>query len=390
MPIALLALVLLLAPAAPAAASPAVDALNAQREAHGIPAGIVESPAWSDGCAKHAAYMALHGLTHEEDPELPGYTIEGAHAGVSSVLHVGGGWWEGGVNPWEDAPIHLMQLLAPELSVSGAARGCMYTWPGYLRPLPEPAGATVYSYPGDGATGVPPRQIARERPFVPGDFVGLPEGTATGPHLYVLPFGAGRGRLTSATLTGPQGPVDVRTVDNGTAGGELGMYLPPGGIVIPVAPLQPGAAYTASATFAGARGEYDPDTGDDEEEIPVIVSRTWSFTTAAEAAGDAPRARTPKRRFALAGAPRFQRERGVLRRGLRLRVTAPRAGGYRVTVRTRRRALGRYRVTALRAGRSVVRVKLSRRAKAALVASRRAATLTVTARSGAGCSVVVR
>ena len=42
-----------------------------------------------------------------------------------------------GLEPdWETAPFHFAQLLAPKLSVSGAAPGCIYTWPGYRRPEP--------------------------------------------------------------------------------------------------------------------------------------------------------------------------------------------------------------------------------------------------------------
>jgi hypothetical protein len=242
-------------------AQQAIAFLNQQRAANGIPAGIVENADWTEGCRLHMAFLQMNNLPlmHEESSLLPGYTEQGAEAGGSSVLS-SWGYEADGENPWEDAPIHLMQLLGPKLSVTGYANGCMTTWPGYQRP--DPPSPVLYSYPGDGVETVPHAQYAAEQPFVPGDFVGLPMGTRTGPHLYLLAFGTERGRLTSASLTGPNGLVEVRTVDNST--GSVGNYLPPGGIVIPAAPLVADAPHKASATFT-----------DDE----TVLTRTWSFRT---------------------------------------------------------------------------------------------------------------
>src|SRR3954453_2971075 len=89
-----------------------------------------------------------------------------------------------GLDPdWQSSQFHFAQLLAPKLSVSGSAPGCIYTWPGYRRP--EPAALTLYTFPGDGVAG------------------------ATSPYLYAFGFGGGTeaGTLSGATLTGPDGPV---------------------------------------------------------------------------------------------------------------------------------------------------------------------------------------
>jgi len=68
-----------------------------------------------------------------------------------------------------------MQLLVPGLSEMGVDDGsgytCATTWPGYVRPAPSTP--SLVSYPGDGRTDVPYEELAREHPFVPGDFVGL-------------------------------------------------------------------------------------------------------------------------------------------------------------------------------------------------------------------------
>lgn len=240
-----------------------VARLNAQRAAHGIPAGILERPDWSDACRKHEAYQDANGgeLTHDEGSSSPGYTPEGAWAGANSILTSREEAFSAAGNAFEHAPIHLMQALGPELEQMGVWGGCATTWPGYTRTTATP---TLYSYPGHGTSGHYFEETASENPYVPGDFVGLPQGTQTGPHLYVMAQGLPRGRLTSASLSGPSGGVEVRAVDNMTDG--LGSYLPPGGIIIPVSPLAPRQVYTASATFEAGEGEPP-------------LSRVWSFGT---------------------------------------------------------------------------------------------------------------
>lgn len=258
----------------------AVAALDAQRVAHGFPAGIAEVPAWSDGCAKHHVYQELNGggLTHQEDPSRPGYTREGADAASRAVLAAGSSWTSG--NPWETAPIHLHQLLAPRLARSGAADderySCMTTWGGMDRPAP--AGLVTYSYPGDGTTHRY-AETASEAPYTPGDLVGLPQPRTTGPYLYVAvdaPQGASRARVVAASLTGPEGAVDLRTVDNFTPG--LESFLPAGAELIPVDPLKPSSTYRASVAL-------DVELGDGSV---VRAERQWSFATIAEQRPPAP------------------------------------------------------------------------------------------------------
>lgn len=236
--------------------------LNAEREAHGIPGGIVERPDWSDACRKHMAYLGAHpGSGHDEDPSKLGYTPEGAWAGANSVLITPTGWTApDGINPWGNAPIHHVQLLNPSLRQMGVWGGCATTWPGIERGA---TGDALFTYPGPGKLSRF-RQNAYEDPFVPGDFVGLPRGTWTGPHLYVLYGGSEAPRVTSATLTGPDGPVEVRTVDSQHP--EVGGSLGGASIVIPVRPLRPNAQYTASV-------------GLDVAGRPL--SKQWSFSTEA-------------------------------------------------------------------------------------------------------------
>src|SRR5438105_11356649 len=241
-------------------------ALNSQRTANGIPGRLKENLSWSQKCARHIAYMgSTHTFSHTEDPANPAYSADGNWAGENSVLAEGSSWPNG--NPFANAPIHLIQLMSPELRQAGidAASGyvCMTTWPGYgTSGWKKP---TVFSVPGNGATRVPYAETADESPFVPGDVVGLPRGTRTGFNIMVYAEGVRDPwhlRITAATLTGPHGPVALRTVDRTTP--TVGPYLAPGsGFLIPVAPLEPGAVYRASVTFGKGQAR-----------------RSWHFTTA--------------------------------------------------------------------------------------------------------------
>jgi hypothetical protein len=266
--LAAVALCLWSADASAISAHQAIGFLNAQRAANGIPAGIVENKTWSRGCALHGAYLKRHPeqwrkAPHDEDPSKSGYTQLGQRAAQSSVLNPSGGFSRAGANPWEFAPIHLMQLLGPALSVTGYAdknAGCMWTWPGYKRAPASPP--VLYTYPGDG-TSIYPKMVAYEAPFTPGDFVGLRQPKVTGPYLYVLLDGGPGGRISARSLIGPGGPVSTRVVDDTTP--SVGVYLPSGGIIIPAKPLRPRATYTASVTYTFWDG--------------TALDHTWSFRT---------------------------------------------------------------------------------------------------------------
>jgi hypothetical protein len=253
--------------------------LNAERVRWGLPAGITANPIWSQACAAHDAYLATNKLLeHPEDESKPGYSPGGNWAGTHSILSEGA-LWTPQANPWEDAPIHLNQLWTPDLYTVGIdeSRGytCTTTWPGIGAPA-SPAG-TVITYPGDGTTGLPPAEDAAESPFVPGKFVGIPEGTIAGRELFVYEeqppvMGSCAGfcfarapALVSASLTDPGGPVQIKWVDANTEG--VGGYLT-GAIIIPVQPLAANTTYTADVTLEANLASGLP-----------VVTHQWSFTT---------------------------------------------------------------------------------------------------------------
>jgi hypothetical protein len=242
--------------------------LNAERSRLGIPGELVENAEWSRRCALHNHYLALNSdFGHGEDPQNPGYTVDGSWAGEHSVLAVAEQF---SVASFASAPLHLVQLLSPRLRRVGAAASdgfvCITTWPGFRFREGGRGPVRVYTYPERGAKGVPASEVAGEEPLVPGAFVGIRRGARTGPYLIVYSEGGWSGWSTSldgATLRGPGGLVETRIVGRSTPG--IGEYIPPGaGFVIPVRPLVAGRTYAATVRFrAGAH----------------VVRSTWTFRT---------------------------------------------------------------------------------------------------------------
>jgi hypothetical protein len=248
----------------------AIAELNAERAANGIPGGVVEERAWSARCLDHARWMRRNRVVqHEETPGTPLYSAAGDWAGVRAVLSARLRWTTRR-NPWETAPMHLAQLLAPQLRRMGVGlyRGwtCATTLPGYGRGRARRN--VVYAYPS-AAEPVRRREHADEFPFTPQRFVGIDPKQVTGPYLYVFADGPWlrarrQPRIAAASLRGPKGEVEVRFVDSSSP--DVGPYLPRGsGLVIPVHPLARRTAYSASVTLASRR---------------VRVTHTWSFVTA--------------------------------------------------------------------------------------------------------------
>jgi hypothetical protein len=241
--------------------------LNGERSRNGLPAGVVQNPRWSQECAAHDDYEAANGvLQSTENPVAPGASLGGAWAGRAGVLAQGR--WTQSATPWENAPVNLLALLAPSLSVTGiddsGTLQCAITSPGMLRP--PPAGDALTTVPGPGATGVPGSELARETPFTPVQFAGLPVDRPTGRELFVYlnragALGQAPVRITGATLQGGGGPVAVRVVDSSTR--TIGPYLA-GGILIPVLPLAPATRYRATVSVQDGAG---------------TLRRAWSFTT---------------------------------------------------------------------------------------------------------------
>jgi hypothetical protein len=258
-----------------------IAALNTQRANAGLPAGITENPDWSTACAKHNAYMAAHGrqLIHgEPDTSSPTYSPEGDAIARGAVLSTNS--FDLGGNPYENAPIHLHQLLAPRLNVTGVSESdgfnCTSTFGpsgtiGYGRaPVAKPI---MYVYPPPGSTGLPTTEVADEGPFTPGEVLGIPRGTLTGRYIHLFVDGPWKTaipkvKITKATLKTASGePIEIKVADSEVPtpdGHRLGDYMPQGAQLIPLKALPADAVLDAhvEATVEGA-----------------AVAKSWTFGT---------------------------------------------------------------------------------------------------------------
>ncbi len=251
--VVLLAALLPCAPASAVTDAEAIALLNTQRALNGIPANLSVSPALSDACAKHNAYVALNGgyLAHQEDPSRPGYTPQGAGlaggANRGEVLRSGPDLWDAvRTNPWTSSPLHLWLMFQPSGGTTGyAADGlttCMrFGLDGFARP-------GVYSLPGARVSGVPSgADTSLERPYSPADLVGVSD-TQAGPPIVIWRVG-GRADIDRAALASPAGAAEIRIVDGRTpdldgAPNRFGSY------VLPVRRLVAGTTYTLAVAFA--------------------------------------------------------------------------------------------------------------------------------------------
>jgi hypothetical protein len=306
---------LLAGPAAAATGTEIVSYLNGQRAANGLPAGISERADWSQDCAAHNLYMDQNGgVTHSEDPAVPGYTKGGAWAGQNGIV-TDIGEWTAAQNPFETAPIHLAQTLAPGLAEMGADQYgsyiCATTFPGFTRTAP--AAVTGYSYPGNGTSGVAASEVENEAPFTPGELVGLPAGTETGPYLMAFLDGPAKvdsATISAASLTGPEGPVAVESIGSDNA--DIDGYLPaPMAFLIPRSPLANGT-YEASVSFSYARKTtpvvFSFTVGDQVAGVPATVPGPSDSAMPILSASPKKRSsdRSPSFRFELAVATGFE------------------------------------------------------------------------------------
>ena len=248
-----------------------LSAVNYEREMAGLKP-LTARADWASSCNAHTSYMNANGvLGHGEVPGLPGFSDAGVWAGAHAVLARSSAGFSG--NPWHNAPFHQFQVLHPWLAETGISitggYACMVTLGS--RDADNPSEISLVTVPGT-AQFTAPAEIARESPFTPGDEVGLPQGTKTGPHIYVYAQGPERLQtvaVQSASLTAADdgSQVPLRWVD-GTSP-RSGRYLDGGAILIPVTPLKENTTY-------GLRVEASTTSPSGTR---MLISRASSFVT---------------------------------------------------------------------------------------------------------------
>jgi len=165
--------------------------LNHWRRQGGVPpVGIDEG--LTDACEKHCAYMAQHGIGHEEDPGKAGFTPEGDRAGRAAV--VGPGSALSGLRGMFQTFYHRTYYLWPRLlKVGVGAREGRYTCD-VLTHGSRGANEPVV-YPFDRQAGVDPRASTESPDPRPADLPTL------GGTFIVMAFNSGqRAELIGATV----------------------------------------------------------------------------------------------------------------------------------------------------------------------------------------------
>ncbi|MEI6497471.1 MAG: CAP domain-containing protein [Actinomycetota bacterium] len=219
-------------------------------------APVSEDPVLSAGDVKHSCYMLQNGMSHDETPGAPGYSLEGKSAGNNGNVAVSSGI---GATPrnhielWMTGPFHAIGVLRPQLARVGFG---MCTNPNtspwhsgatldVLRGLTNaPRPATPILFPGDGTTTNLTRFVVETPNPLP--YCGW-SGSAGLPVIAMMPE-AVTGNV-SASIVGPNGPLETCALSRLNTDGTAQVLL--GGdnavVAIPHATLEPGN-YTVTVT----------------------------------------------------------------------------------------------------------------------------------------------
>jgi Cysteine-rich secretory protein family len=252
--------------------SPWLTTVNYFREMAGL-SHVSENPTLSTGAYQHSCYMLQNGISHDEVPGKPGYTIEGDAAGNNGNVAVSSAFGASArshIELWMTGPFHAIGVLRPNLKTVGFGKcdnQATSPWRSgatldVLHGLgPNQARSTPVLFPGHGTTTSLNRFIVETPDPLP--FCGW-SGTAGLPVIALMPEAVNSS--VSATITGPDGPLETcalsRLNTNGTA--QAILKNDNGVIAIARQPLEPGL-HTVTVTTQAR-------------------TATWSFTVDPNAA----------------------------------------------------------------------------------------------------------
>ncbi|MBI3854796.1 MAG: hypothetical protein HY293_03800 [Planctomycetes bacterium] len=222
-------------------------------------------------CEKHCDYLKANGLNipgaipvspHEEGPDKPGYTPEGAAAGMGANIFRGRPDLKGALIGWWTTPYHGSHVINPFQKKVGVATKNNVSMLYFME-----QGGTVtdpYFHPPDGATGIPTALGNGEGGESPNPVPGTTNGRGCGMPVTVRLmnlFGEVTADLTDAggksvagTVSSPLKPANPAQPDNSGCA-----------FFIPSKPLNPNTTYKATFKFIAANKTV-----------------TWSFTTGAK------------------------------------------------------------------------------------------------------------
>lgn len=204
--------------------------VNYFRAMAGMPA-VTEDPSLSSGAYNHSCYMLYNGITHYETAGLTGYTTSGDTAGRQSNVAVSSAYGTSArshIELWMTGPFHALGVLRPNLRTVGFGKCDISTTPTWhsgaslnviagLVSAPRPSWPVTF--PGAGTT-TSLSKFVTESPN-PLTFCGW-SGTAGLPVIAMMPE-----KVTSvtATMTGPNGPLEVCPLYSGNTTGDASAIL---------------------------------------------------------------------------------------------------------------------------------------------------------------------
>jgi hypothetical protein len=248
-----------------------LDAVNYYRGMAGLPA-VSENTAYSQGDEYHARYMVKNDyIGHSEDPANPWYTPEGAQAAANSNAMVSSNVNAtdlDAINLWMSGPFHALGILDPRLHEVGfgSYRENIGLWRmgaaldviSGLGSLPPTVSFPIY-FPGDG-TSMPLLTHSGESPS---PLTSCPGYTEPSGAPIILQIGSGsQTPNVTATSFRENGVAREHCVfdetnytnpDSGSQSlGRSVLNMRDAIVIMPRAPLVPGADYTVSITVNGS------------------------------------------------------------------------------------------------------------------------------------------
>ena len=239
--------------------------VNTYRAMSGL-APVSANPTWSAEGQAHSCYMLQNGISHDEIPGKPGYTAGGDTAGnsgnvaVSSSINANA---RNHIDLWMTGPFHAIGILRYSLTQSGfglctnpntspwKSGGTLDVIRGINSGIPRPS--TPITFPGNGAT-VPLNSFITEFPN-PMTLCNW-TGAAGLPLIAMMPSKVSN---ASATLVGPNGPIETCVLHAGNTGGDATARAILDGdnavVVMPRTKL-PDGAYTVAVNSNGGSANW--------------------------------------------------------------------------------------------------------------------------------------
>ncbi len=254
-------------------------------------APVTENSTLSVGAGHHSCYMLYNGISHDEVPGNPGYTVDGDAAGNAGNVAVSSAYGttaRSHIELWMTGPFHAIGVLRYNLRTVGFGKCDLTTTPTWhsgatLNVLSGLVTATRPStpilFPGNGTT-TNLSQFITESPN-PLTFCGI--SSAGLPVIAMMPEAVSS---VSATITGPNGAVPTCTLYGGNTSGDAKAILAGDNAVtvLPKSQLTPGT-YTVTVTTQARTVRWsftvDPTAATGVMPIPTVIAAgtASSFTT---------------------------------------------------------------------------------------------------------------